>query len=490
MKSSPETGLHGRASLRLRTRLTISHLVVGLTGVLLILVFTGVAMLQAVQQAAEDQLVSLATTSSQALTIPLQNFLTTDTSIEDLRSTAAHLWAGTSNIHYTVFLEDGTPILDSHAGAGLTAAGEVPPEVLQTLQSQVNPTVLSRPNEHGTTSLMIAAPVTIEGHIIGVVRLETPLETILPTAWRYLIGLMLFSLLLIVGVSAVAVLLSRYHSAPIERMAASAGRLISGSLNTRALVEGQQETQIIANALNTQTLRLMNSINELRTFVASASHELRTPITTIKLRAEALRAGALKDPAVSDRFLTEIEDEIDRLSRMVNDLLDLSRIEAETDTSHYRRLNLGNITAEVGDIFNARADEAGIQIELEIEPDLPVVLGDEEQLWRVIMNLMDNALNFTPPGGCISLSVASVRTSTVRIEVQDSGPGIPSEDLPHLFQRFFRTDITRQRSSRSKGSGLGLAMCKSIVENHHGKIGVESQLGEGTIFWVELPALQ
>jgi signal transduction histidine kinase len=234
----------------------------------------------------------------------------------------------------------------------------------------------------------------------------------------------------------------------------------------------------------------MNSLNELRTFVASASHELRTPITTIKLRAEALRAGALQDPTVSDRFLTEIEDEIDRLSRMVNDLLDLSRIEAEKDTSHYRRLNLGNITAEVGDVFKARADEAGIQIELMIEPDLPVVLGDEEQLWRVLMNLMDNALNFTPRGGCISLSVASVRAGTVRIEVQDTGAGITPEDLPHLFQRFFRTDITRQRSSRSKGSGLGLAMCKSIVENHNGKIGVESQLGEGSIFWVELPAMQ
>jgi signal transduction histidine kinase len=332
--------------------------------------------------------------------------------------------------------------------------------------------------------------VSFDGQLLGAVRLETPLETVLPTSRRYLIGLILFSLLVIIGVSAVAVLLSRYHSAPFERLSASAKRMASGNLNARAVVEGQEETQNIANVLNIQTSRLQNSLNELRTFVASASHELRTPITTIKLRAEALRAGALQDPTVSNRFLTEIEDEIDRLSRMVNDLLDLSRIEAEMDTSHYTALDLGRIAAEVGDVFNARADEAGTQIELKIESDLPVVIGDEEQLWRVLMNLMDNALSFTPRGGCVSLSVASIRASAVRIEVQDTGPGIAPEDIPHIFQRFFKTDITRQRSSRSKGSGLGLAMCKAIVENHGGKIGAISQLGEGAIFWVELPAKQ
>ena len=488
MKYTPGSGVQGRSTLKLRTRLTLSHNSVGLACTLLILISSCVAMLQAGSHAAEDQLISLASASSQAISLPLQNFLTSETSIEDLRFTAARLWGETPNIHYTVFLADGNPILDSHAGAGVTTSGEVPPEVLQMLQSDGNPTILSRPNEGGTTSLFSAARVSIEGQVLGAVRLETPLETILPMTRRYLFGLILFSLLVIVGVSAVAVLLARSQSAPIERLADYARRMTSGNLNTRAVVEGQEETQNIANALNLQTSRLQSSLNELRTFVASASHELRTPITTVNLRAEALRAGALQDPTVSNRFLTEIEDEIDRLSRMVNDLLDLSRIEADLDTSHHTALDLGRIAAEVGDVFKARADEAGIQIELKIEPDLPVVLGDEEQLWRVLMNLMDNALNFTPRGGCVSLSVESTRAAAVRLEVQDTGPGIASEDLSNLFQRFFRTDITRQRSSRSKGSGLGLAMCKVIVENHGGEIGVDSQLGKGSIFWVELPA--
>ena len=469
----------------MRTRLTLSHIFVVLVGILLILVFASLAMMQAARHAAEDQLASLAIASSQALSAPLHNFLTAEISIEDFQFTAARLWKETPDIHYTVFLTNGSPILDSHAGLAATE-GKTPPEVFQIFQAEGSSTVLSRPNEGGTRSLFAA--VSFEEQTLGVMSLETPPETALPTARRYLLGLILFSLLVIVGVSALGILLARSQSAPIERLAVSAGRMASGDLNVRAQVEGQKETHIVSNSLNIQTSRLQSSLNELRTFVASASHELRTPLTTVKLRAEALRAGALQDPTVSDRFLTEIEDEIDRLSRMVNDLLDLSRIEAEMDSNQHTALNLGKIAAEVGDVFKARADESGIQIELRIEPDLPVVLGDEEQLWRVLMNLMDNALNYVPRGGCITQSLTSVSGTAVRLEVHDTGLGIASEDLPYLFQRFYRTDITRQRSSRSKGSGLGLAMCKAIIENHGGKIGVDSQLGEGSVFWVELPA--
>ena len=188
-------------------------------------------------------------------------------------------------------------------------------------------------------------------------------------------------------------------------------------------------------------------------------------------------------------LIIEIEDEIDRLTRMINDLLDLSRIEAEMDTSHHSTLDIGSIVAEVWDAFKARADDVDIELHVNVDPDIPKIRGNEEQLWRVLMNLLDNALNFTPPGGRVEVSATTLREGgVVRIEVQDTGSGISPDDLPHLFERFFRTDITRQRSSRSKGSGLGLAMCKSIIENHGGRIGVQSQLGEGSLFWVELPA--
>jgi len=484
MKFVPRTGEQKRSPLRMRTRLTLSHIFVGLVSILLILVFASLAVLQAARNAVEDQLVSLAIASSQALSEPLQDFISAEISIDDLQVTAASLWKETPDIHYTIFLTDGSPILDSHAGLAATE-GNNPPELFQLLQAEGSSTLLSRPNEGGTRSLFVA--VSFEGQTLGVMSLETPPETALPTARRYLFGLLFFSLLVIVGVSALSVLLARRESAPLEQLAVSAGRMASGDLNFRAQVEGHKETHFVANALNIQTSRLQSSLNELRTFVASASHELRTPLTTVKLRAEALRTGALQDPTVSDRFLTEIEDEIDRLSRMVNDLLDLSRIEAEMDTNQHTALNLGKIAAEVGDVFKARADEAGIQIKIKIEPDLPVILGDEEQLWRVLMNLMDNAFNYVPRGGCITMSLTSIGTA-VHLEVHDTGPGIASEDIPYLFQRFYRTDITRQHSSRSKGSGLGLAMCKAIIENHGGKIGVDSQLGEGSIFWVELPA--
>jgi signal transduction histidine kinase len=442
-------------------------------------------MIQSATLTSDEHLTSLAIASSKALSAPLFDFHTAEISIEEFQSTVAQLWEQTPDIHYTIFLTDGLPIIDSHAEPATSNDGN-PPELYQVLQAEGSSNVLSRLNEGGTKSLFV--PVVIDGQTLGAISLETPQGLTLPSSRRYWIGLTIFSLLVFVGVSALNVLLARRQSTPLERLAVSAGQIASGDLNTRAQIEGYYETQIVANALNIQSSRLQNSLNDLRTFVASASHELRTPLTTVKLRAEALRAGALHDPDVSDRFLTEIEDEIDRLSRMVNDLLDLSRIEADMDTSKHIALNLGKIAAEVGDVFKARADEAGIQIGLKIEPDLPLVLGDEEQLWRVLMNLMDNALNYVPRGGSITLFLAPIYGTAVRLEVQDTGPGIAPEDIPYLFQHFYRTDITRQRSTRSKGSGLGLAMCKAIIEIHGGKIGVDSQLGKGTKFWVELPA--
>ncbi len=485
MKLVPRISEQKRPPLRMRTRLTISHILVVLVGILVILVFASLALMQSATHTADEHLASLAIASSKALSTPLQDFLTAEISIEEFQSTAAQLSEQTPDIHYTVFLTDGFPVFDSHAGPAASGVTS-PPELFQVLQAEDSSIFLSRLNEGGTRSLFVA--VSSNGQTLGAISLETPQGLTLPSYRRYWIGLILFSLLVIVGVSALSVLLARRQSAAIERLAVSAGQMANGDLNTRAQIEGYYETHIVANALNIQASRLQNSLNDLRTFVASASHELRTPLTTVKLRAEALRAGALHDPTVSDRFLTEIEDEIDRLSRMVNDLLDLSRIEAEMDTSKHTALNLAKIAAEVGDVFKARADEAGIQIVLKIESDLPLVLGDEEQLWRVLMNLMDNALNYVPRGGCITLLLTSVRGTSVRLEVHDTGPGIAPEDLPYLFQRFYRTDITRQRSTRSKGSGLGLAMCKAIIEIHGGKIGVDSQLGKGTKFWVELPA--
>ena len=218
MKLVPRISEQKRPPLRMRTRLTISHILVVLVGILVILVFASLALMQSATHTADEHLASLAIASSKALSTPLQDFLTAEISIEEFQSTAAQLSEQTPDIHYTVFLTDGFPVFDSHAGP---TASDVtsPPELFQVLQAEGSSMFLSRLNEGGTRSLFVA--VSSNGQTLGALSLETPQGLTLPSYRRYWIGLILFSLLVIVGVSALSVLLARRQSAAIERLAVS-----------------------------------------------------------------------------------------------------------------------------------------------------------------------------------------------------------------------------------------------------------------------------
>jgi signal transduction histidine kinase len=172
---------------------------------------------------------------------------------------------------------------------------------------------------------------------------------------------------------------------------------------------------------------------------------------------------------------------------MVNDLLDLSRMEAEMDNIQQCLLNLSAITSEVYETFKIRAENAEVKLICNIEPNLPSVMGDDDQIRRVFYNLLENAINHTPRGGKIVMTLGnSPKNGAVRITVQDNGQGIAPEHLPHVFERFYRVEATSTGITR--GSGLGLSIAKSIIEAHGGEIGVESELKSGTNFWADLPA--
>jgi signal transduction histidine kinase len=272
-------------------------------------------------------------------------------------------------------------------------------------------------------------------------------------------------------------------------MTQMAETLASGQMNARVVPPKRiQEMNRLAEAFNNMAARLQIYVDELRSFVANASHELRTPLTSIKLRVEALRSGALDDPPVTERFLAEIEGEVDRMSSMVNDLLDLSRIEAGLSPVNRTPVDLAALANDVCEAFKARADRAGIELEASIQPDLPPVLGNDDQLRRVLYNLMDNGIKYTARGGRVTLVLeAGKRNGTAIFKVSDTGFGIAPAHLPHIFERFYRVEATRPRFGPSQGSGLGLPIAKSIAEAHGGQIGVSSKVGQGTTFWVELP---
>ena len=234
------------------------------------------------------------------------------------------------------------------------------------------------------------------------------------------------------------------------------------------------------------TLHDLTRIRQVETtrkeFVSNVSHELRSPLASMKAMAETLDGGALDDQLVARDFVRRIHGEIDRMSRMVEDILDLARLESEHETLRLNTVHMGPLLEEIRARFQQRADAKGIKVEVTADNSLPGVLGDEDKLRQVLANLLDNALNFTPESGTVTLS-ADADVRMVKVSVSDSGIGIPDEHLPHIFERFYKVD----RARGNTGSGLGLAIIKHIVQAHGGEVAVESREGDGSTFSLTLP---
>ena len=222
-----------------------------------------------------------------------------------------------------------------------------------------------------------------------------------------------------------------------------------------------------------------------RDFVANASHELRTPIANIRATAETL-LHAPDDARLIERFLPPLISEAERLSRLVSDLLDLARAEAAESTPR-APVDLQRTVGNVVDSLRDKAGRNGIAINWHPNGVAPQISGDAAALEQVAYNLLDNALSYTPPDGEVTLKLREKAgdETTAILQVSDTGFGIPADDLPRVFERFYRVDKARSRSEG--GTGLGLAIVKHIVENHGGHVEVESQEGQGTTFRVELP---
>ncbi len=219
-----------------------------------------------------------------------------------------------------------------------------------------------------------------------------------------------------------------------------------------------------------------------RDFVANASHELKTPIASIRAAAETLRNGAIEDPPAAARFTEQLERDAVRLARIVSDLLDLSRLETGSELVESVRLD-GLVLDEV-ERLQDRADEAGVTVKASVER-VPVLRGAARDVALMVRNLIDNAVRYTPRGGSVDLVVTKDGGDVV-LRVSDTGIGVPRRDLTRIFERFYRVD--RARSRDTGGTGLGLAIVKHVAENHGGSVRVASELGRGTTFEVRLPA--
>jgi len=220
-----------------------------------------------------------------------------------------------------------------------------------------------------------------------------------------------------------------------------------------------------------------------RDFIANVSHELRTPLASLKSVIETLQEGALEEKEVAREFLARADAEVDRIVQVMEELLELSRIESGEVPMAEEPVQIGDVLARAVARLRHQAQRQGLELTLEAAPGLPAILGDAERLERVAVNLIHNALKFTPAGG--SVRVRAVREDgAVVVEVSDTGAGIAAEDLPRIFERFYKAD----RARSGAGTGLGLAIVKHTVEAHGGAVSVESVEGRGATFSFSLPA--
>ncbi len=219
-----------------------------------------------------------------------------------------------------------------------------------------------------------------------------------------------------------------------------------------------------------------------RDFISNISHELRTPLASLKALTETLQDGALSDPEAGPRFLGRIVTEVDALTQMAQELLDLSKIESGQVALNLAPVSPKKILMSAADRMKMQAERAGLSLQMVCDDDLPDVRADQVRLEQVLVNLIHNAVKFTRSGGEVSLLAESV-TGAARFAVKDSGIGIPLDDVPRVFERFYRVDKSRTGS----GTGLGLSIARHIVEAHNGKIWVESEEGRGSTFYFSIP---
>ncbi len=290
-------------------------------------------------------------------------------------------------------------------------------------------------------------------------------------------------ILAVITASAVGWFLARKALKPVAEITETARRIGAENLNERInIAVPQDEIGRLASTINEMIERLEKSFGQIKQFTADASHELKTPLTILKGEMEIALRGKADTEHLKEALLSSLE-EIDRMNYIVRNLLDLAKMDVEREALPKERVDLDSVLTERFEHFRRPALDSGVQLAI-IRNRHAVVLGDGVRLGQLLFNLIDNAVKYTPGGGRVELSLDTVDGKAV-VKVADTGVGISAEDLPYIFDRFYRVDKARTREVG--GAGLGLSICKEIAESHGGTLEAESVVGRGTTFTATLP---
>ncbi|HEV2282031.1 MAG TPA: HAMP domain-containing sensor histidine kinase [bacterium] len=344
---------------------------------------------------------------------------------------------------------------------------------------------LRREGATGGDSLFVAARVGPEGGRIPLafVQLAIPATGIYAEIRRTWLGLLLSGgVLLLVTVIASAAL-ARRIAAPIHSLTEVTEAMAAGELAQPVTPAGPEEVERLGRAFNRMAERVRDTLTHQEAFVAHAAHELRSPLTSLRLRLELLQAPQHPHDEMTRRYLAEMTQQVASMQRLVDHLLALSALDEDHQASR-APLDLAPLLYELADEMGPLARAAGLDLAVDVPAHLPAVSANADQMRIVVRNLLDNAVKYTPAPGRITLAAAPDR-GAVALRVTDTGVGIPVDHLPLVFDRFYRVEGGGAR--RVGGSGLGLALVRGIVKAHGGEIRLDSEPGRGTTSTVRLP---
>lgn len=333
--------------------------------------------------------------------------------------------------------------------------------------------------------MSVAVPVTVNGQKAGAVYLVESVADIDATVGNIRGSLVLFAVIISLLVAMLSLALSLMTTAPIDNFISVAKEISKGNFNIKAKEKGCSELQEMAKALNYMSSELDNFEQNRKKFVSDVSHELKTPLATIKLICDSLVTTDAPAPEMINDFLGDLSDEVDRLTRLVERLLTLTKMDSAQNSAEPTPVDFTVMLSAIIRKLSPNAESKNIMLyqDFSVTALEPIML-DYDKIWEAVYNIVDNAIKYTPEGGFVKLGL-SKKNNSVCVTVEDNGPGIPDSEKEHIFERFYRLDDSRARDTG--GTGLGLAIAKEAVQLHGGSIEVKNSENGGSIFSITLP---
>lgn len=376
-----------------------------------------------------------------------------------------------------------TVVCDTSEGIGLK--GKVySRDIIKTALSGEQASSIDK-NESKVNMLSVAVPLKSGDRIIGAAYLVSSVENADKTIGYIRTSLFIFSALISILVGMLSLGMSYVVTSPVDEFIVVAKAISKGDFSVRAKVKGRTELAQMASTLNYMCDELESMEEKRRKFVSDASHELKTPLATIKLICDSIVSTDNPDPKMVQEFLADLSDEVDRLTRIVERLLALTKLDSGTSVPKFEAVDTIALLKAVVRKLTPTANSKNIVLYTEFDDEniRPLML-DYDKIWEAVYNITDNAIKYSPEGGFVKVSNENTASGII-IKIEDNGPGIPDSEKERIFERFYRLDDSRARDTG--GTGLGLAIAKEAVTMHGGTIEIADADNSGSIFKIKIP---